>query len=158
MAAVAANGVIGRDGGMPWHLPADLAHFRRVTLGHPVLMGRRTHEAIGRPLDGRLNLVLTRDDAYLAPGCTTVSSVGEALAEASAAGASELMVIGGGRVYAETLPLAGRILLTEVKAEVPGDTLFPALDPAQWREAARVERPADARNPHAMAFVELLRR
>lgn len=158
VAAVAANGIIGRDGGMPWHLPADLAHFKAVTMGKPLLMGRRTHEAIGRALPGRLNLVLSRDARYRAAGCRVVTSLEEAMAVAKGAGADELMVIGGGRVYADALPMASRILLTEVKADVEGDTAFPALDPAVWREVARQEREADERNPCHLAFVELVRR
>jgi dihydrofolate reductase len=158
VAAVAAHGIIGRDGGMPWHLPADLAHFKAATMGKPLLMGRRTHEAIGRALPGRLNLVLSRDARYRAAGCQVVASLEEAMAVAKGAGADELMVIGGGRVYADTLPMASRILLTEVKADVEGDTAFPALDPAVWREVARQEREADERNPCHLAFVELVRR
>jgi dihydrofolate reductase len=158
VAAVAANGIIGRDGGMPWHLPADLAHFKAVTMGKTLLMGRRTHEAIGRALPGRLNLVLSRDARYRAAGCQVVASLEEAMAVAKGAGADELMVIGGGRVYADTLPMASRILLTEVKADVEGDTAFPALDPAVWREVARQEREADEWNPCHLAFVELVRR
>lgn len=156
--AAGTNGVIGRDGDMPWHLPADLAHFKRVTLGKPVLMGRRTHESIGRPLPGRLNLVLSKDPAYHSEGCRTVGSLAEALAVAAREEAAELMVIGGGRVYVEALPLADRIFLTRVHAAPQGDTYFPALDPDEWLEASREERDADARNPFDLSFLELVRR
>lgn len=156
--AVAENGVIGRDGGMPWHLPADLARFKRVTLGHPVLMGRRTHESIGRPLPGRLNLVLSSDRGYRADGCRTVGSIAEAVRIATDTGAGELMVIGGGGVYALAMPAADRILLTRVNAAPEGDTHFPEIDAADWQEVHREERAADERNPYDMSFMEYVRR
>ncbi len=165
IAAVARNDVIGRDGAMPWHLPADLRHFKETTLGKPVVMGRRTHQAIGRPLQGRTNIVITRDRGYRAPGCTVVHSPEEAIAAARAAtaptgggAADEILVIGGGSVYAAFLPLAERIYLTRVDGEFAGDTHFPVLDPAEWRETSRRERPADARNPYACTFLVLDRR
>jgi len=165
IAAVARNGVIGRDGVMPWRLPADLRHFKRITLGKPVVMGRRTHQSIGRPLPGRANIVITRDPDYRAEGCTVVHSPEEAIAAARAALAArgevpgeipgEVMVIGGGSIYAVCLPWAERIYLTRVDAEVAGDTRFPALDSADWRETSRAELPADADNPHACVFLVL---
>jgi len=156
--AAATNNVIGLDGGMPWHLPADLAHFKRVTLGKPVLMGRRTHESIGRPLPGRLNLVLSRGGGYRAEGCQTVGSVEEAVRVATEAGAPELMVIGGGGVYAQAMPVADRILLTRVHAAPDGDTFFPELDPREWEVVGREERAADERNSYATSFLEYVRR
>lgn len=156
--AAADNGVIGRDGGMPWHLPADLAHFKKVTMGKPVLMGRRTHESIGRPLPGRLNLVLSRDPLYRPAGCRRVGSLDEAVSIAAEAGADELMVIGGGGVYKDALPVADRILLTRVHAEPEGDTWFPDPEPGDWRESSRSERAPDQRNPHGLSFIELVRR
>ena len=156
--AAAENGVIGRDGEMPWHLPADLAHFKRLTLGKPVLMGRRTHESIGRPLPGRLNLVLSRDPQYDPEGCRRVGSLDEAIALAAAEGAAEIMIIGGGGVYREALETADRIYLTRVQCAPVGDTFFPDPDPAEWREIRRQERPADDRNPFALTFLELVRR
>lgn len=161
IAAVARNGVIGRDGTMPWRLPADLRHFKRVTLGRPVVMGRRTHESIGRPLPGRLNIVLSRDPGYRAEGCLVVASPEEALAAARAAAGGEpeeVMIIGGGTVYASFLPRAERIYLTRIEAEIPGDTGFPPLDSAEWCETSRVEQPADADHAYACAFVVLERR
>lgn len=156
MVAMADGRVIGRDNRMPWHLPADLAHFKRVTMGKPVVMGRKTFASIGRPLPGRTNVVVTRDRAFRAAGITVVHSLDEAL---DACGdAAEAMVIGGGEIYAAALPRARRIHLTEVHAEVDGDTHFPALDPAAWREVARESRPADERNAHAVSFVTLERR
>ncbi len=156
--AVAENGVIGRDGDLPWHLPADLQHFKRSTLGKPILMGRRTHESIGRALPGRLNLVLTRQADYAAPGCEIVHTLDQAEARAAADGATELMVIGGAGLYREALSRADRILLTRVHAEVDGDTQLPAFDLNQWSERSRCRREADAANPFAMSFIELLRR
>lgn len=154
--AASEGGVIGRHGAMPWHLPADLAHFKRVTMGHPIVMGRKTYASIGRALPGRLNVVVTRDRAFAAPGVTVAHSLDEALA--ACGDAAEVMVIGGGELYREALPRAARVHLTRVHASIDGDTHFPALDPAQWHEVAREERTADAANPHAMAFLTFERR
>jgi dihydrofolate reductase len=157
VAAVADNGVIGADGGMPWHLPADLAHFKRLTMGKPVLMGRLTWESIGKPLPGRRNLVLTRDPHWRAEGAERVSSMSSAIAAAGQHDARELMVIGGAEVYRQALPHAHRIYLTRVHAEPWGDTLFPELDPDEWREIARREQMSDERNPWDLSFVVLER-
>ena len=154
--AAAEGGVIGRHGAMPWHLPADLAHFKRVTMGHPIVMGRKTYASIGRALPGRLNVVVTRDRAFAAPGVTVAHSLDEALA--ACGDAAEVMVIGGGELYREALPRAARVHLTRVHASIDGDTYFPALEPAEWHETAREERLADAANPHAMAFLTFERR
>jgi dihydrofolate reductase len=157
IAAVADNGVIGADGGMPWHLPADLAHFKRLTMGKPVLMGRLTWEAIGKPLPGRANLVLTRDAHWRAEGAERVASLEQALDVARAAGAAELMVIGGAEVYRQALPRAARIYLTRVHAEPWGDTWFPELEPDEWREVGRREQLADEHNGWDLTFVALER-
>jgi len=149
--AAARNGVIGRDGGLPWRLPADLQHFKRLTLGHPVLMGRRTWESLGRPLPGRTNLVLTRAEGYVAPGATVVHSLDEALAVAGPV--PVLMVIGGAELYRQCLPRAAVLHLTEVHADVEGDTRFPAWDRAAFRETWREEHAPDDRHAHAYAFV-----
>ena len=154
--AATDDGVIGRDGGMPWHLPADLAHFKRVTLGHPIVMGRRTYASIGRALPGRLNVVVTRDRSFSAAGVTVAHSLDEALA--ACGDAAEAMVIGGGELYREALPRATRIHLTRIHAAIAGDTHFPALDPAAWTETTREERPADERNAYPLSFVTLERR
>lgn len=151
----AADGVIGRDNAMPWHLPADLAHFKLHTWGKPIVMGRKTYEAIGRPLPGRRNIVVTRDPGWRAAGVTVAHSLDEALA--ACGDAPEVMVIGGAQLYAAALPRARRVHLTEVHATIEGDTFFPELSRAEWREVARLEHPADARNPHAMSFVTLER-
>lgn len=157
VAAVADNGIIGAEGGMPWHLPADLKHFKQVTMGKPVLMGRLTWEAIGKPLPGRLNLVLTRNPDWRAAGAHKVPSLLEALRVAQQAGARELMVIGGANVYQQALPRARRIYMTRVHAEPWGDTLFPELDPAEWHEIARREQMADEHNAWDLTFVVLER-
>lgn len=154
--AIADNGVIGREGTLPWHLPDDLKHFKAVTLGKPVLMGRRTFESIGRALPGRRNLVLSRGTPLAAPGVETVASLEEALRRC--ADAAELCVIGGAGVYAAALPRATRIHLTRVHASPSGDVQFPDVDWALWRESARSEHPADARHAHAMSFLTLERR
>jgi dihydrofolate reductase len=153
--AVADNGVIGRDGRLPWHLPDDLKHFKGVTLGKPVLMGRRTFASIGKPLPGRRNLVLTHAAPPFAEGVEAVSSIDAA--RALIADAPELCVIGGATVFAQLLAQAARIYLTRVHAEVAGDVHFPPWDAAHWRELDRREHPADARHAYAMSFVTLER-
>jgi len=153
--AMARNGVIGRGNGLPWHLPDDLKHFKALTMGKPILMGRTTYETIGRALPGRDNLVLTHKRGWQASGVSAVHSLSEALERA--AQASELMVIGGAEVYRLTLPLAQSIYLTEVQADVEGDTFFPALQRSEWRELQSSTHPADARHAFGMRFVTLVR-
>ncbi len=152
--ARAENGVIGRDGGLPWRLPADLKRFKALTLGKPVLMGRRTWDSIGRALPGRRNLVLTRDAAWSAPGAERIASLMDALA--AVADAPELMVIGGAELCALALPHARRFELTQIHALPPGDTFLPAPDPRVWRETAREEHDAQDDRP-GFAFVTLVR-
>lgn len=156
IAAMAENRAIGRDNALPWRLPADMRRFVSLTRGKPIIMGRRSHEAIGRALPERRNIVLSRDHTYQAPGCTVVHDVGSALA--AAAGAEELMVIGGEQVYRLFLPWADRIYLTVVHAQFDGDALFPELDASEWLETSRQERPADVQNPYALTFLTLLPR
>lgn len=150
---MARNGVIGRGNAMPWHLPADLKRFKALTLGKPILMGRKTYESIGRALPGRDNLVLTRARDWRAEGVTVVHSVDEALQQAAAS--AELVVIGGAEVYQLTLPLARRIYLTHVLADVDGDTFFPPFSPSEWRDIECSEHAADERHAYAMSFVTL---
>jgi dihydrofolate reductase len=133
--AMSSNGVIGVDNRMPWHLSADLKRFRRITWGKPILMGRRTHESIGKPLPGRQNIVLTTNPDYRAEGCSVVHSPDEALALAS--DAPEIMVIGGAALYKTFLPLAQRLYLTLIHQAFPGDTCFPEIDWAEWQETQR---------------------
>jgi dihydrofolate reductase len=156
VAALDRNRAIGRAGAMPWHLSDDLKRFKALTLGKPVLMGRKTALAIGQPLPGRLNLVLTRAANAPFPGQTAVHSLGEAIARA---GDSDLCVIGGGEVYALALPRATRMHLTEIDtASADADTFFPAFDPDGWREVARVHHPIDAKHAFAFDFVDYERR
>src|ERR1700680_2083899 len=154
--AMAQNGVIGRDNTLPWRLPQDLKRFRAFTLGKPILMGRKTFESIGRPLAGRTNFVLTRDRGWSAAGVTVVHSVEAALAQA--AGSEELVAIGGAEIYRLVLPLARRIYLTHVHADVPGDTFFPEFDAAQWADVECSAHPADERHAYPVTFVTLERR
>ncbi len=150
--ARAANGVIGKDGGIPWHLPADLKHFKALTMGKPMIMGRKTFDSFPAPLPGRRHVVLTRDEAWQAHGAEVAHSVGESL---DLAGDTTIAVIGGAEIYAQFLPLAGWIELTEVHGEYAGDVVMPALG-AEWRENAREEYPAiDGKPPYA--FVTLKR-
>ena len=162
MVAVAANGVIGRDNALPWHLPEDLRHFRRTTLGKLVVMGRKTFESIGRPLPGRPNIVVTGTPGWQVEGVTVTDSVPAALELARelarAEGVDELVVIGGATIYAAALPLAQRLYVTEVHADVEGDTWFPPVDRADWQEIQREELPASEDNPYAYAFVCFERR
>jgi len=152
--AASDNDVIGRDNALPWHLPADLAYFKRVTLGKPMLMGRKTFESIGRPLPGRRNLVLSRR-GFSAPGVESVATVEEACERV--AGAAELMVIGGAEVFRVAMPLLDHIHLTRVHTQVDGDVFLPRLAPGEWREVRREDHPADERNAIAMTFIEMQR-
>lgn len=158
IAAMAHDRVIGKDNQMPWHLPADLAHFKRVTLGKPVLMGRKTFESIGRPLPGRRNLVISRNLGYQAEGIEVVGSVEAALALLAGSSVEELMVIGGGHLYAEMLPSADCLYLTRIDLAVEGDTRFPAFDDGQWQRVDCESHPADEKNPHPYSFETWLRR
>ncbi|MFO1321640.1 MAG: dihydrofolate reductase [Burkholderiales bacterium] len=152
--AVARNGVIGAKGGMPWHLPDDLKRFKAITLGHTLVMGRKTHESIGRLLPGRRTVIVTRDPHYRAEGATIVASLEAALA--ASADDRETFVVGGGEIYVQALPLADRLLVTEIDAAPEGDTTFPRIDPAQWCETASAShRSADGL---AFRFVDYERR
>ncbi len=147
--AYARNRTIGRDNALPWKLPGDLAHFKRTTLGAPIVMGRKTWESLGRPLPGRTNIVISRDSAYAATGAQVVSSLDEAVTRAGAV--PEVFVIGGAQIYAQTLPHADRIVATEVAADVDGDAFFPVLPDGQWREMSRKRQPEE--NGYAYDFV-----
>ena len=135
IAAVAANGIIGTGGKLPWHLPEDLRHFKQVTLGHPVIMGRLTWESLGKPLPGRENVVVSRTPGYEAPGAAVASSLGAALA--FCAGEKVAFVIGGTRLFAAALPLASGLVLTEIHRDYEGDTRFPEFIRTLWRESQR---------------------
>ncbi|MBL8523313.1 MAG: type 3 dihydrofolate reductase [Betaproteobacteria bacterium] len=151
--AMAKNRVIGIDNKMPWHLPADFAWFKRNTLGHPVIMGRKTFESIGRPLPGRRNLVVSRNASWQAEGCEAFGSLTAAINQCRSN--ENVFVIGGATLYSEALPLADAIYLTEVDASPTGDTWFPQLDADQWKERSREHRAADEKNAFAMDFVVL---
>ena len=154
--AMARNRVIGRDNALPWRLPADMAHFKKVTMGHPIVMGRRTYQSIGKALPGRKNIVVTRDPAFEAPGCTVVPSLEAAW---NAAGnADEVCVIGGTSLFEEALPVADVIHLTEVEADVAGDTYFPRFDRGAWDEKEIARQPADERHAYPVRILELTRK
>ncbi|MFZ3322301.1 MAG: dihydrofolate reductase [Usitatibacter sp.] len=154
--AIARNGVIGRDNALPWRLPDEMAHFRRVTLGKPVVMGRKTWESLKKPLAGRDNIVVTHRPGYEAAGAIVVHSLEEAWSAARRA--DEVCVIGGSTLYAETLPIADVIYLTEVDADVEGDTRLPAFDRAEWEETEVARHPADDRHAYPFRILELRRR
>jgi dihydrofolate reductase len=157
MVAAAENGVIGSNNSLPWHLPQDLRYFRQVTMGKPIVMGRKTFESIGRPLPGRCNIVVSRNPDYSAAGVRLVASLEEALvlAEqvAASAGAPEAVVIGGAEIYALALPRADRLYLTRVHAAVQGDARLPPIDWDQWREVGRERHAADSDNPYDYSFL-----
>ncbi len=149
--AMARNGVIGVDNRMPWHLPADLAHFKQLTLGHSIVMGRKTFESIGRPLPGRRNLVITRNATWQANGCETFASLEAALKTCS--GEKEVFIIGGGAIYQAAMPLMERLYVTEIEGEFEGDTTFLPIEHGVWKETSRTHRVADEKNIYAMNFV-----
>ncbi|QJR14478.1 dihydrofolate reductase [Usitatibacter palustris] len=151
--AMARNRVIGNGNGMPWHLPADLAHFKRLTMGHPIIMGRRTYEAIGKALPGRRNIVVTRTPGLNAPGCEVVDSLAAAWRMAGDSG--EVFLIGGGQLYEAALGEVDRIYLTEIDATIEGDTYFPPLVTGEWRETELSRQAPDERHDKAMRWVQL---
>jgi len=151
IAALARNRVIGRDNHLPWRLSADLKHFKSLTMGKPIIMGRKTFESIGKPLPGRTNIVLTRDPDFQAQGCVVVHGIDEALR--AGADHEEVMVMGGADLYRQCLPRADRLYLTEVKAEVSGDAWFPRIEVADWIETERVSYRADDKNDYDYDFV-----
>ncbi len=159
--AKADNGAIGRGGDLPWHLHSDMRYFRQITMGKPIIMGRRTFKSLPRVLDGRLNIVLTRDRGFVAPDAVMAHSLEEGLAAARASagrtGAGEIMIIGGEDVFREVLPQVDRIYLTEVHASPDADTWFPALASGEWRETSREAHPAGPKDDHAFSFVVLER-
>ena len=153
--AVADNGVIGRENALPWHLPEDLKRFKRITMGKPIVMGRKTFESIGRLLPNRTTVVLTRRPDYVVPGAIVASSLTDAIN--AAARDDEIFVIGGAEVFREALPIADCLHLTTVDAEPAGDTHMPSFDVAHWREEVSEGHPADDRHVHAYRYQRLLR-
>lgn len=156
--AVAENGVIGRDGGMPWRLPSDLKHFKARTMGMPVVMGRKTFESIGRALPGRRCIVVTRRADYQAPGCEIANDIDAALALARSGDPERICVIGGAEIYRQTMDRADRLVVTEVAASPEGDTTMDPIDPGEWREVARGTPDPDPRDSARIAFVTYERR
>ncbi|MBA9075798.1 dihydrofolate reductase [Rufibacter quisquiliarum] len=156
--AIAENRAIGKDNQLLWHLPEDLKHFKRLTLGHPMVMGRKTFEAIGKPLPGRTSIVVSRRQDFVLPeGCLKATSLEEALKEALALD-EQVMVIGGGQIYAQALPLAEVVYLTLVHESFEGDTFFPELEAAAWEVTEQQEHPADEKHPYPFTFFTFRRK
>ncbi|MBD1390640.1 type 3 dihydrofolate reductase [Neiella sp. HB171785] len=153
IAAMGRNRVIGKDNQMPWHMPADLKHFKQVTMGKPVVMGRKTFESIGRPLPGRLNIVITRDANFNAEGITVVASPDAAL-DIAAQQTDEVMIIGGGQIYQHFLAQATDLYLTFIDAEPEGDAFFPKW-PDKFRQVSKYHHPKDEKNDHSCDFVHM---
>ena len=159
IAAVAKNGVIGSDGVIPWRLPGDLKHFKEITMGKPLVMGRRTYESIGYPLPGRFNIVLSRNKSFLAGGVTVTHDLNYAFKiaedEASKSEVEEIMVIGGSKIYRETMPLAQRLYITEIHNTFDGDVTFPKINPIKWKELSRLHVSSDKNETCDYSFVVL---
>lgn len=155
IAALANNNVIGNNNKLPWHLPADLKHFKEITLGKPIIMGRKTYESIGKALPGRRNIVITRDVNWQCADCEIYHSLREVLSAVKEC--DEVMVIGGAEIYQEVLPLADKMYLTFIHYDFIGDTYFPNWNPDEWQEIEHADYPADEKNPYPYSFVVLQR-
>jgi len=155
--AMAENRVIGQNNQLPWRLPADLKHFKTITTGHPILMGRKTYESIGRPLPDRTNIVITRNAHYCATGCLIVTSLQAALEQAAHNQCNEIFIIGGAEVYSQAMPALQRIYLTVVHHDFAGDAYFPTLNKQEWKEIDRENHLADKDNPYPYSFLKLER-
>lgn len=153
--AMDRRGTIGRDNGLPWRLSADMKHVKATTMGKPIIMGRKTHESIGKPLPGRENIIVSRNSDFQSDGCTVFASVDEALDHCR--DHDEVVIMGGAELYQQTLPRVSRIYLTEVHTEVEGDAFFPRYSPEQWREIRREDFYADDKNEFDYSFVVLER-
>lgn len=154
--AMSENRVIGKNNQLPWHLPADLKHFKTITTGHSILMGRKTYESIGRPLPNRTNIIITRNAALQIPGCVVVTSIDDALNYAKKEN-KEIFIIGGAEVYTQLLPVTDRIYLTLVHGQFAGDAFFPELNKEEWKEVDRVDHNADANNAYPYSFIRMER-
>ncbi len=154
--AMDRNRVIGKDDTLPWHISSDLQNFKKITMGKPIIMGRKTHESIGRPLPGRENIILTRDKDYQAEGCTVLNSLEDIFEHCKAV--DEIMITGGADIYQLTLDKASKIYLSEVHTEVNGDTFFPELNKNHWMEISREDHKADEKNDYDYSFVVLKRK
>ncbi|RDI46503.1 dihydrofolate reductase [Aquicella lusitana] len=157
IAALSENRVIGKNNQLPWHLPADLKHFKALTTGHPIVMGRKTYDSIGKPLPQRTNIIMTRDSSFQAPGCRIVNSIEEAKAVAEKEQAEELFIIGGAQIYSQLLPITQRLYLTIVHQMFEGDAFFPDLNMSEWSETERETHRSDEKNPYDYSFVRLER-
>ncbi|THE10388.1 dihydrofolate reductase [Bacillus timonensis] len=149
--AMDKNQLIGKDNDLPWRLPADLAYFKRVTMGHPIIMGRKTYDSIGRPLPGRENIIVTRDTSYKAEGCMVIHSI-EEIVKMSEETQQELFVIGGAEIFKEILPNTDRLYITEIDEEFEGDTYFPAFDKSEWKVISKEKGIKDEKNPYEYTF------
>ena len=156
IAAMDRNGVIGANGNLPWHISADLKYFKKITMGKPIVMGRKTHESIGRPLPGRENIILTRDRDYKTEGCIVLNSLEEILKHCN--DVDEIMITGGAEIYQLALDRVSKIYLTEVHTEIEGDTFFPDFDRDRWEEISREDYKADEQNDFDYSFVVLKRK
>ena len=153
--ATSENDVIGNKNSLPWHLPADLLHFKKITMGHPVLMGRKTFESIGKPLTGRTNIIITRQEGYEKPGCITAQSIDEAINLCMEE--DEVFIIGGADIIAQSLDRVEKVYLTRIHEAFDGDTFLPPFLPARWKESRREDRGPDEKNDYAFSFIELER-
>ncbi len=153
--AMDKNRVIGRGDALPWHISSDLKHFKKITMGKPIIMGRKTHESIGRPLPGRENIILTRDKTYQAEGCTVLNSMEEIFEHCK--DIEEVMITGGAEIYKLILEQTSNLYLTEVHTEIKGDTYFPEFDRSEWKEVSREDFKADEKNEFDYSFVLLER-
>lgn len=156
--AMAENRVIGNGNKMPWHLPADLKHFKAVTNGHPVLMGRKTYESIGKPLPNRTNMIITRDRQYSAQDCLVINDINTALSMAEELDQTEVFIIGGAEIYQQLMPKVQRLYLTKVHHHFTGDAYFPELNASEWCEISHETHEADDKNPYAYTFITLERK
>lgn len=154
--AVSENQVIGKDNQLPWHLPADLQHFKTITMGRPILMGRKTYESIGKPLPGRCNVIITSDESYQAPGCVIANSIATAFDAVSYS--EEVFVIGGAGLFQQVLPQIQRLYLTLIHHQFEGDTFFPEIDWSEWAEIKHENHKPDADNKYAYSFLTLHRK
>jgi dihydrofolate reductase len=156
--AASENNVIGAKGGLPWHLPNDFARMKQLTMGHPIIMGRKTHESIGRVLPGRRNIVITRKQGMQIAGCDVVASLPQAFGVARQDKSDEVFIFGGGEIFRDALPQADRVYMTRVHAKIAGDTTFPELPANEWKEVSRERHEPDATHAHAYSFIDYERR
>nr|WP_304219848.1 dihydrofolate reductase [Fredinandcohnia onubensis] len=152
LVAMDKNQLIGKDNDLPWRLPADLAYFKRVTMGHPIIMGRKTYDSIGRPLPGRENIIVTRDTSYEAEGCKVIHSI-EEIVKMNEQTDQELFVIGGAEIFKEILPHSDRLYITEINEEFKGDTYFPAFDKVEWKVISEEKGIKNEKNPYDYTFL-----